>query len=105
MFLFSFALFGGKGECKQEFRHTKKNTQPQAEKTRTGTLVCVCGRMCASLFGKRREAALYYTITIVIHTCIRERVCSLRCLVHMLIGGQRGRLSAGHWPLRSDSRQ
>lgn len=37
MFLFFFPLFGEKGECKQEFRHTKKNTQPQAKKTRAGS--------------------------------------------------------------------
>lgn len=47
MFLFSFPLFGEKGECKQEFRYTKKNTQPQAEKTRAGNFWEKEGHLCA----------------------------------------------------------
>lgn len=49
MLLFSFPPVWGKkkGECKQEFRHTKKNTQPQAEKTRAGNFWGEEGRLCA----------------------------------------------------------
>lgn len=65
--------------------------------------VCVCGDACVSLFGKKKRGCIVRMI--VLHTCICEHVCSLCCLGHMLIGGQRGRLSAGLWPLRSDSRQ
>ena len=43
MFLFSFPSVLGEGECKQEFRNTKKNTQLKAEKTRAGKFVGVWG--------------------------------------------------------------
>lgn len=59
MFLFSFPLFGEKGEYKQEFRRTKKNTQPQAEKTRAGNFGGGRGHMCVvAIWPRGREAAL-----------------------------------------------
>lgn len=52
--------------------------------------------MCASLFGKKKRGRIVHMI--VLHTCMCERVCVCR-LLHMLICGQRGHLSAGHWTL------
>lgn len=109
MFLFSFPLFGEKGECKQEFRHTKKNTQPQAEKTRAGNFWEEEGHLCADAcvhryLARRRETALFMRLPFMhVYVSVRVRVCLCMCLLcrllHMRIGGQRGYLSVGHWTL------
>lgn len=74
MFLFSFPLFGEKGECKQEFRYTKKNTQPQAEKTRDGNFLEEEGHLCAETFvhrclARRRETVLFIWLC-YIYVCV-----------------------------------
>lgn len=71
MFLFSFPLFGEKGECKQEFRHAKKNTRPQAEKTRAGNFWDM--RTCAWLFSKKMRDCIAHVIAL--HACICEHGC------------------------------
>lgn len=91
MFLFSFPLFGGKKvNANRNSGTLKKNTQPQAEKTRAGSFWeegHLCMNMCMAVWQKMSVCLGH---VIVLHARLCEHgVRWLCCLLHMLTGKQR----------------